>query len=89
MVLRSVSCQSVRMPKLILTDQTTDRSEETLITHAMNIMFRVTMRGQLLVVRVISILGSSKGGYFSLKEVVFGARFLNFRLLFRGREGFF
>jgi hypothetical protein len=45
------------MPKLILTDETTDWSEETLITHAVEIMFWVTMRGQLLVVGVRSIYG--------------------------------
>lgn len=45
MILCSVSCQSIRMSKLILTDQATDRSEETLITHAMNIMFWVAVSG--------------------------------------------
>jgi hypothetical protein len=40
------------MTKFILTDHATDGSKETLVTHAMNIMFWVAMVGQLLVVGV-------------------------------------
>ena len=45
MILCPVSCESVSMTKFILTDHATDWGEETLVTHAMNIMFWVAVSG--------------------------------------------